>query len=113
DAKNVLLKAGYTLNSSGKLEKGGKVLEISIIGLPSLGQGPEYIGARLNMAGITAKTRVLDQTAFTTAYRSGDFEIYLLPSQSASPAPGAYLPYYSGKTIPQGGLNVPGIQDPI
>ena len=111
-AKQVLLSAGYTVDSNGKLAKEGKELTIDVVGSSSTGSGAEYLASALNSAGIGTQLNVTDYNSFAGLFKAGKFDLLVGLFGAAVPAGGANTAnFFAGKLYPDGS-NRMGRQDP-
>ena len=79
-AQQVLEKAGYTKNSSGYFEKGGKVVSMTIVdpaAYTDYAEDASLIAQELKAAGIDATFDGIAVTAWNTDIADGDFQITL------------------------------------
>ena len=111
-AKQILLNAGYTLDGSGKLAKGGKELTINVVGSTTTGSGAEYLSSALNQAGINTVLNNTDYAVFAQNYANMKFDLLVGLFGAPVPAGGANTAnFFSGK-LPPAGNNRLGRDDP-
>lgn len=95
DAMATLKADGYTADSSGKLTKNGKTLDITILSYASTNNGPEYLGAQLNKIGINTKVDIVELVTFTTRLIQGQFDVAAPTITAVIGTPAyAYSAYY-------------------
>lgn len=109
-AKSILLAAGYTLGSDGKLQKDGKPLTIRVVANSTFGDGPEYISEQFNKAGITSVLSVTDYNTNAVNYRNGNFDVGFPTLAASVPAASTSISIISGAAPPTG-VNIPRITD--
>lgn len=109
-AKQILLAAGYTADSSGKLSKNGQPLTILVVGEMAQASGPEYVQSQLTQVGFTVNLFNGDHVTYSTSYlQPGKFDI-IVPG-IASNTLGTFVVNQSGPPPPVG-RNFSRIQDP-
>lgn len=109
-AKAILLAAGYTADSSGKLSKNGQPLKINLIGEGAQGAGPEYLDTQLVQLGMTVNFIDSDHVTYSASWlQPGKFDV-LVPG-IAGDLVGSYISSYTGGDPPQG-RNFSRLHDP-
>jgi peptide/nickel transport system substrate-binding protein len=101
EAKQVLLSAGYTADSSGKLSKDGQLLRIQVVGETAQGSGPEYIQTQFTQLGITVDFVNTDHVNYSSNYlQPGKWDV-IVPG-IATNVLGQNVQSYIGPDLPVG-----------
>jgi peptide/nickel transport system substrate-binding protein len=92
DAKNILVGAGYTADSNGKLSKGGVPLAVRIVGLVTQSAGPDYIQAQLSAVGMKAELAKTDNTPYIRDLQTGNFDVAIAGVTTPVPSSNVIVP---------------------
>lgn len=101
-AKQILLKAGYTIGSDGKLQKDGKDLTITLVGSTATAGGPEYMANQLEQAGFHVVLNVSDPIGFSQNFSSTKYDILVGQFATTLPVPPTTANFMVGKSPPAG-----------
>jgi peptide/nickel transport system substrate-binding protein len=114
-AKQILQADGYTPGSDGIMMKNGQPLTVNLLASVASGNGPDYLTAQFQAAGMKVILAKLDFAQWASRYVSGNFDVVLGPANSTGgKAPAlSTLATFTGKTPSNGGQNYYNIQDPI
>lgn len=111
-AQSILMAAGYTLGSAGKLQKDGKLLSVIVVAANTQGSGPDYLSSQFEKAGIATVLRVTEYNTNAIAVRSGNYDVTVLTPGGVSPSPAQSIGLLSGP-LPPKGTNYAFIIDPV
>lgn len=111
-ARSMLLAAGWTAGSGGKLQKDGKPLSIAVL-MPELAAaGPEYVAAQLEKMGATTTLAVLEAGALSSQRNAGTWDVTMVPVVGNIPYVSGTFRIFSGGNPPNyGRVNDPLIAD--
>jgi peptide/nickel transport system substrate-binding protein len=103
--KQILLDAGWSLGTDGKLQKDGKplVIEFTSSTVPGIGFGAEYLADQWTKAGITVDARIsADFNTFIQMGAKSDFDALTSAQAWDQPNPNGSLSITLGKAPPNG-----------
>jgi peptide/nickel transport system substrate-binding protein len=98
-ARQILLDAGWTEDSDGKLEKDGEPLTIVLVSttITGLGNGGEYLASQWDEAGITVDSRITgDYNIFLQRGINGDFDVMTTNYPFDQPNPNRAVGTFTG-----------------
>lgn len=111
DAKQILIKAGYTVGGDGKLTRDGKTLSVRLVGYSSQNAGPEYLLEQFQAAGFDVQPSFVDYATFAAILRSGNWDVMVPNYFAFDSRPDPDAAFFSGLPYPQG-TNFASIADP-
>jgi peptide/nickel transport system substrate-binding protein len=114
-ARQILQADGYTPGSDGTMMKNGQPLTISLLASVAVGNGPAYLSAQFQAAGVKVTLKQLDFAQWASRYVAGTDDVVLGPpggSNSKQPL-ASTLALFTGKTPSTGGQNYFDVQDPV
>ena len=114
-AKQILQADGYSPGSDGIMMKNGQPLTINLLASVAVGNGPEYLSAQFQAAGMKVALKKLDFAQWASRYVAGTDDVVVgAPGGSNSKEPGlSFLALVTGKTPSNGGQNYFDVQDPV
>ena len=111
-AKQILTAAGYVPGADGKLTKGGKPLNLTVIGSPAQwGNATEYIATQLGGLGINVTLADLDRASWVSRLRAGNYDVSMFPMPSPN-IPSWLIADIAGP-LPSKGTNFAYTVDPL
>lgn len=112
-AAQILEAAGYTMDSSGHLQKDGQPLVINFLATTvNFGSGPEYLVTQWEKAGITVNASITDFNTYLQNLLKGNFDVVPEQLPADSPNPTFYAASFTGAPPPSG-ANYGRANDPV
>lgn len=110
-AKSILLSAGYSAGPDGRLSKGGKPLAVTVVGLNTMGDGPDYVQAQLDRLGIQTTLQKVDAGTYSVLKFGNKGDVFLNRFLSDWPTHNVSIVQLNGPSV--GAANPQHIESPV